>query len=397
MNVDSAEYGNITASFLREYAQARRAGMKPPPPAARRLLRGWLRRVLAGSWTHGGYLNWDTGFGFRRWHQAKKFGLSQQALIGIATAPQLAPWPRAPRWANSMLDRGFELYERELGDGDPPGLLFGVHARPEPVESSRLALTRMESNAARAVAAGLGEARTAVPPPLYAFDPDTGRLAVTTPAYNTAVVPSSRGAFPYGGIDLARLYDARQRPVGGIGGRPPESFGLLVRDVSGRRVFASQLHDRGRLWLTRAPSGVRASASAWTGRAYAGAFRDLRAAGIARGRGWVARVSHRFTTDFLETSWRLRGPRARVRVFVDVLFPTGSAGATIDAELRDGSVRRVGAVRFPLRDVVRFRVGGYRMEPRSRPRGASVHLLMSRPQSSAPDPGPTLAIQLVRA
>jgi hypothetical protein len=233
---------------------------------------------------------------------------------------------------------------------------------------------------------------------MYAFDPDTGRLAVTTPAYNTAVVPSSRGAFPYGGIDLARLYDSAQRPVGGIGGRPPASFGLLVRDISGRRVFASQLHDTGRLWLTRAPSGVRASASAWTGRAYAGPFRDLRAAGIARGRGWVGRVSHRFTRAFVDTGWRLRAaPGAgRGRASVDVLFPTGSRGATVDAELRDGSVRQVGSVRFPLRDVVRLRVGGYTVIPRSHPRGATVHVLDPRPQSSAPDPGPTLAVQLVR-
>src|SRR5215213_2318518 len=48
MNTDSAEYANITASFTREYAQARRAGMPPPSPAARRLLRQWLMRVLAG-------------------------------------------------------------------------------------------------------------------------------------------------------------------------------------------------------------------------------------------------------------------------------------------------------------------------------------------------------------
>ena len=39
MNVDSAEYANIVASFPRFYAQARRAGMAPPSPAARRLLR----------------------------------------------------------------------------------------------------------------------------------------------------------------------------------------------------------------------------------------------------------------------------------------------------------------------------------------------------------------------
>jgi hypothetical protein len=256
----------------------------------------------------------------------------------------------------------------------------------------------MESDAARAIAAGLGSARAVEPPPLYSFDPDTGRLAVTTPAYNTAVVPSSRGAFPYGGIELARFYDSLQRPVGGIGGRPPSAFGLLVRDISGRRVFASQLHDRGRLWLTRAPHGVSASASAWNGRAYAGAFHDLRARGISRGGGWVARVSHRFTASWVETSWQARrSSPGSARATMDVLFPTGSRDASVVAEMRDGRSVRVGSVRMALRDVARFRVGGYVVVPRSRPRGATVHVLHPRPQSSQPTPGPTLAIQLVRA
>jgi hypothetical protein len=397
MNVDSAEYANITASFAREYAQARHAGMRPLPGRDARLLRAWLGRVLTGYWTHAGYMNWDTGFGFRRWHQAKKLAISQQALIGIATAPQLAPFPHAGEWAKWILDRGFEFYERQLGDGAPPGLFFGVHKLPQPIESARLALVRMESNAARAVDAGLGSARAVEPPPLYAFDPDTGRLAVTTPTYNTAVVPSSRGAFPYGGVDLARLYDGRQTPVGGIGGRPPASFGLLVRDISGRHVFASQLHDEGRLWLTHAPSGVRASTSAWTGRAFTGPFRDLRARAIARGGGWAARVWHRFTRQWVETLWRVSRAGARGRATVDVLFPTGVRDAAVVAELRGGGERRVGTVRFPLARVARFRVGGYVVVPRSRPRGAMVHVLQPRPQASAPNPGPTLAIQLVRA
>jgi len=403
MNTDSAEYASITASFTREYAQARRAGMPPPSPAARRLLRQWLMRVLAGYWTHGGYVNWDTGFGFRRWHQSKKFGLSQQALVGMATAPGLEPSPNAPAWAKWMLDRGFDFYERQLARADdvPPGLFFGVNAVPQPAESARLALARMSSNAARAVAAGLGSAPSKEPPPLYAFDPDTGRLAVTTPDYNTAVVPSSRGAYPYGGIDLARLYDGRQEVAAGIGGRPPASFGLLVRDISGRQQFASQLPDRGRLHLTQAPHGVRASTSAWTGRAYAGPFQDLRAAGSARGSGWLARTSHRFTSFFVQTTWTLTRAGARGRATVDVLFPSWGSDAEVEAVLGDGSIRRIGTVRVPLRTVSYLRItsryGAYVVLPRTRPRGATVHLLIPRAQSSAPLAGPTLAVQLVRA
>jgi hypothetical protein len=402
MNTDSAEYANITASFTREYRQARRAGMPAPSPGARRLLREWLLRVTAGYWTHGGYVNWDTGFGFRRWHQSKKLGLSQLALLGIATSPGLAARRDQPAWAKWMLDRGFDFYERQLErNGDvPPGLFFGVHKLPQDALSERLALTRMSSNATRAVAAGLGSMRAKEPPPLYSFDPDTGRLAVTTPDYNTAIVPTSRGAFPYGGIDLARLYDGRQEVAAGIGGRPPAAFGLLVRDISGRRVFATQTADRGRLWLTQAPRGVRARASAWTGRAYAGPFQDLRARGIARGGGWTGRTSHRFTSFFVQTTWSLTRTGAGGRASVDVLFPSWGADASVAAVLRGGEARRVGDVRIPLRRIthllVQSRNSTYLVLPRSRPRGATVHLLHPKPQSSAPLAGPTLAVQLAR-
>ena len=184
----------------------------------------------------------------------------------------------------------------------------------------------MTSNAARAIAAGLGSARAKEPPPLYAFDPDTGRLAVTTPDYNTAIVPSSRGAFPYGGIDLARLYDGRQEVAAGIGGRPPASFGLLVRDISGRRTFASQLPDQGRLRLTQAPHGVRARALRVDGPRVRrpvpgparGRDRARRAAGLAA-RATASRTSS------CRRRWTLRRTGARGRATVDVLFPSWGA------------------------------------------------------------------------
>src|SRR5215217_2354608 len=86
-----------------------------------------------------------------------------------------------------------------------------------------------------------GSRRRAVEPPaLYAYDPDIGRLAVTTPTYNTAIIAVSGGAFPYGGIELARLFDGRQEVAANIGGRAPTAFGLLVRDGAGHRLLSTQ-------------------------------------------------------------------------------------------------------------------------------------------------------------
>jgi hypothetical protein len=183
-NVESAEYANIVWTFAQHYAAARRAGMPRPRPEVLRLFREWGRRVVAGYWTHGGYLNWDTGFGFKRWHQAKKLSLAQGALIGLATVRELEPSSRRRRWAKWLLDRTLQRYlawADECRDGLPPPLFFGVNRVPQRPCDARLAAARVQANAARAADAGLGRLRSERPPALYAFDPDTGRLAVTTP------------------------------------------------------------------------------------------------------------------------------------------------------------------------------------------------------------------------
>ena len=402
MNVDSPEYANIVASFTRFYEQGRRAGMPALTGARRRLARRWLTRLLAGYWTHGGYLNWDTGFGFERWHQAKKLGLSQQALIGIASAPSLAPDPRARGWARWLLDRGLALYERtaQRAGGLAPGLFFGVSVVPESIGSTRLAAARIQSNAARAAAAGLEAIPAERPPSMYAFDPDNGRLAVTTPAYNTAIVAVNRRAFPYGGIELARLFDGAQRPVGGIGGRPPAAFGLRVRDAAGRTLLVTQLAKRAGgtpLRLVEAPSGAGATAAASASRAYAGSFRRLKATGTVTSSGLSARTTHRFTPSFVETRWSVRGAGLGRRI-VDVRFPSwGSRSATVWAIARDGHRRRVG--RDPLRSGriaylhVRSAHGGYVVLPAGGER-FSVSAMRPARQDSAPNPGPALSVRL---
>src|SRR5689334_3313612 len=219
MNVDSAEYANIVLTFVRFYDQARRAGMPPLPASSKRLMHAWIERALSGYWTHGGYLNWDSGLGFRRWHQAKKLGLAQEALIGLAASRSLLPSPRWGAWSKTLLDRSLAFYDRLVAreDAIPAPVLFGVHVVPQGLGSALLAAARVEANAARAVDAGLDARAGSEPPPLYAFDPDIGRLAVTTPAYNTAIVAVNQRAFPYGGLDLARLFDARQDVAADIG------------------------------------------------------------------------------------------------------------------------------------------------------------------------------------
>ncbi|MDA0180387.1 hypothetical protein OJ997_08780 [Solirubrobacter phytolaccae] len=412
-NVDSAEYANIVLTFTRFYDQARRAGMPALPAGSRSLAHEWIKRVISGYWTHSGYMNWDSGLGFDRWHQGKKFGLTQEALIGVATGAQsLLPGAEWARYSKYMLDRGFDFYARVAGrssGGVPDPLFFDVNKVPQGVGSARLAVARVMANAARAIDAGMGSMRGTEPPALYAFDPDIGRLAVTTPKYNTAIVAVNQNAFPYGGLDLARLFDGAQEVAANVGGRPPASFGLMVRDVAGRRVAASQV-GRSRvvpgvrpLTLLKAPRGVGAVSSASVGRAYAGAFTDLRATGAVSARGLLMRVTHRFTRDFIQTAWTATRRSGSARYTADVLFPSyGGKAARIVAVLRDGSSVAVGSKLVPLASVkylwVRSERSGYVVVPvGTRPAGAGVHTIRAAAQSSDPRPGPTAAIQIARA
>ena len=60
------------------------------------------------------------------------------------------------------------------------------------LDGTMMVSARMAANAARAVTLGLGSMRAPEPPPFYAFDRDTRRLAVSTPRYSTAVIPDNR-------------------------------------------------------------------------------------------------------------------------------------------------------------------------------------------------------------
>jgi hypothetical protein len=390
-NLDSAEYANMTLHFLSFYDEAVAAGMAPVPLGDRRLLRGWVRRDLFGYWLHSGFLNWDTGLSYRRWMKGKTWAYALQGLLTIASSPAFHNDPRYGPWAKAIFDGALDFYARQ---GPPEGgsALFGVEPEEDVLGDARMTAARMAANAARAVTAGLGRMASAVPPPFYAFDPDVGRLAVSTPRYGTALVVVNRGAVPYGGIELARLYDAEGDPIGGIGARPPAAFGVQVRDARGRHVLATGagLH---------APQGDRPPLRVRGADAPAGPFRGtLEATGRRRSRELEVTARHRFSAASIESAWTVRRRTGRRRLAVGVTFPSWGTGALIDAELRNGTVVPLG--RVPLRDVRRFHVrstnGGYTVEPLGARRGRAKAIAVA-PQRSAPSPGPTLRITLRRA
>jgi hypothetical protein len=408
-NVDSAEYATIVCGALLVYGQARNAGMAELRGDQLVRMRAWVDRVLCGYWTHGGYLNWDTGLGFRRWHQIKKPPLSQQSLLAIALSPRFQPTPAHGRWAKYFFDRGLALFDRLTSEGTalPPAVMFDVTRTPSAESDPQLAVARMQANAAQACVFGLSRVRAEEPPPLYAYDPDIGRLAITTPTYNTAVIAVNQGSFPYGGLELARLFDGDQRVAATIGGRPPASFGVVVRDRRSGRETCTQ---RGRfrpdlehppLRLVEAPYGAVAHPGAYPRHAYAGAFKRLEAAGSTIGPGVEIHTRHHFTANFIQTWWRVLPEHGHGAHDVEVLFPSTGADTAVAVTLRDGrQVALAGSAKVRLADIAWLHIGGsecgYVVVPRSRDLPGHARIARPQAQSSAPHAGPTVVFDLIR-
>jgi hypothetical protein len=375
-NFDSPEYAHIVASALQHYPAARAAGMAALPERDRARLRRWVTRLLLGSWTHAGYLNWDTGLGRARWHSGQYWAFAQQGLLAIAAAPEFWSRPEYGRWAKALFDNGLRLYARwgdDNGGGIAPKLPFDVSSdhRDHDLYASRIA-----ANAMRALSLGLGSAPSADPPPLYSFDRETGRLAVTTPRYSTAIVPDNRGAFDYGGIELARLYGPDQRVAATTGGRPPAAFGVVIRDRAGRALLASQggrTRTRIRLLDRAAP---------------AGSFRRLRATGSVTRNGLRITTTHRFEPDTITVRWEIRCRRECANREIEVQLPTWGD----DAVIRTAAGTPLTAP-APLAGVLELG-GRYTVAPLAAPPGAVMLPRPTAPQRTVPHPGPTLAIRL---
>jgi hypothetical protein len=409
VNLDSPEYANIVVHAIQHYGLARRRGARGLPARKMRLMRAWVTRLLAGAWTHAGYLNWDTGHGRGRWHSGQYWVFAQQGLQAIAVAPQFWARPEYGRWAKALFDRGLILYARladEAGQAIAPVRPFGVRAGHEEQESFS---TRVLANAARAIAMGLGSMPAEDPPPLYSYDYDSGRVAVSTPRYSTAIIPVNHGAFPYGGIDPARLFGAGQRVAANVGGTPPNAFGIVVSDSAGREVLASQRprrHGRPPLRIVSSPVGRIRRPRAYPARPYAGPFSEIQAVGARAARGVRVEASHRFLPESIESGWRVTCARGCASRRVRAHFPTWGDDAVIDVVRRDGSRVRLGGpgadpdARVRLAEAERIELGrgergGYTLVPQGGPDGAVLTATAARPQRTNPDPGPRLDIELV--
>jgi hypothetical protein len=407
INLVSPEYANIVAQALQYYDFAVRRGMRPLPGHDVRLIRAWVSRILGGYWTHAGYLNWDTGLGKSRWNSAQYWAFAQEGLQALTISQRFWPRQEYGRWTKDLFDRGLLLYLRlanQAGTPIAPSKMWGITSDMEEYDCYT---TRIMANAARAIAFGMGSMPATDPPPLYSFDYDTGRLAVSTPTYSTALVPYNRGAFPYGGLDPVRLFGAGQQPVGSLGGVPPEAMGVVVRNSAGKELLATSrsLHTGvGRpLSLIASPRGKVTRPRAYPVKPYAGPFTRLEAVGSVRRGPLTITAHHTFTAGSILSRWRVACENARCDDRIILHFPAYGTDAAIDAVLHGGErVRLAGPGADPARvvtagEVARLVLGtqpGYSIEFSVIQAAAELKVVDANKQKTNPTPGPTLAIEL---
>ncbi len=401
-NLDAAEYSNETIDAVRHYSQALAAGMEPLAGSALEVLRAWAWRALYGYWTHAGYLNWDTGLGSKRRYIGKVFALAQQGLLAIASTPVLQRTSTMGAHARWLFERGLDLYER-WSDEDPVGLAppvqFGDRAHPQSEESRILFAARIASNAAQAIHLGLCGVGSAEPPPMYSFDPDTQRLAVSTPSYSTAIVVHNHDAVPYGGLDLSRLFDSRQRPVGSIAGQGIANFLASVRDPGGRIVLDTQMGaDASMSILARAADGslrsVGPQSEPYPELPYAGPMRSVLASGrVVSTDAWIE-TRHELMARVIHLRWIMAPPAGGGW---QIALPSYGKDAQIVLELDAARVTlKPGVQGPPLREIERIVMqsaqGSYSVQPFGDSPDGRLSLAYVSPDSGASVAGPSLLI-----
>ncbi len=385
-----SEYGNILLTVLGSYDAAVAHGMRPLPGSLVNVARRWQTRVLYGDWTHAGYLNWDTGLGFERWHLRRYWGWAAEGLITIATARRLRASAAVAGQAKQTLDAALRLYLRFRSDPSSGSLStsFGVLSpAADAVGDRSLVPARFAAIAARAATAGLGAAAaTPTAPAVYGYDPDVSRLAVSTVRYSAAIVAPST-LVGNGGAELSRLYDSTGQPVSGTGGSGPSltSFGLRV--TRGNRVLAET--QPGRAWPAHAAT-LRAGVAAGGSR-----FTTLRSIAAVAGIGAVkVRVEHAFDVDGIRVRHTVLGARGATAT---LRFPAyGLAAFTSRGGF--GPETPIPPAGLPAGHTLHVQLlsgRGYTIHfSRPLPAGSTVKVVNARPARSAPRTTRTMVVDV---
>ncbi|MEH3054025.1 MAG: hypothetical protein PGN13_08485 [Patulibacter minatonensis] len=342
--VGAAEYANLVRSALGWYGEARRRGMAPLPAWALHRLARWSQQVLMGTWTHAGYLNWDTGLGVKRKHLRQYWGFALDAMVRGSRPGAIGGDATNRGFARSVAARGAELFARTAwnGTGGLPGpTSFGaVNGFPEATGNDataplRFAIAELER---REVLADVSPLRPGL---VASHDSTAGRLAITTPAYNTAIIRSGPGS--EGGLEPTRLFDGLQRPLAPLSADAFVGPSPGVRLLKGEgRVLADTQPGTGHGLPVTSALTVAPQRTNRTDR-----YASYAATGRTAKQGARITVAHRFSQRTISTRYALH-PGTATRFVERLPIWGGAATVRVLAGATDDLRRTRGPLRLEL-------------------------------------------------
>lgn len=386
--VDTSEYANIALGALAHLDQAGSVGMAPLPATVHSTLQRWMRRVVYGSWTASGYLNWDSGKGIDRIHLTQYWLLALRgfgtALEGSRNSGLLSDQQPVAR---QMAAQAMELYRRralEHGSVILPASSFGFNGSSLVSDTfdGTTGTARFASTASELALLGLEPRANRKSNPMrdaYSHDASLGRLAVTTSRYATAVVRPWSG-LRSGGIEPSRIIDARGRAVTGLGGQTAGTLALSLT-AGGGQVLTTQ------------PGRYRSSQSALrVPKAVVDHSATLRKPLVVTATDSAASVAfdleHRFDAKSIATRYRLDN-RRKQRVEATLRVPT--YGSRIPGSLRVGQRFSHATLTRGLQ-VTSPDGGRFTVRFAGLPKAARGKVMRGTKQIGNPDPGPELRI-----
>lgn len=387
--VDTSEYANIALGALAHLDQAGSAGMAPLPATVHSTLQRWMRRVVYGTWTESGYLNWDSGKGVDRIHLTQYWLLALRgfgtAMDGSRRSGLLADQRPVAR---RMAAQAMALYRRraiEHGSVILPASSFGFDGSALVSESfdGTTGTARFASTASELALRGLeprGTRKSDRMPDAYSHDASLGRLAVTTKRYATAIVRPWSG-LRTGGLEPSRIIDARGRAVTGLGGATEGTLALSLSS-RGTEILTTQ---PGRYRSTqsklRVPRGVVDKSATLRS--------PLRVTATDAALDLRLELEHRFDERSISTRYRIDNGR---KGGVNAIMRVPTYGSRITGTLRVG--QRMSRTTLQKGIKVTSPDGGrFTVRFSGLPRTARGLVVKGTRQTGNPDPGPELLVK----
>lgn len=386
--VDTSEYANIALGALAHLDQAGSVGMAPLPATVHSTLQRWMRRVVYGSWTASGYLNWDSGKGIDRIHLTQYWLLALRgfgtALEGSKSSGLLSDQQPVAR---QMAAQAMALYRRralEHGSVILPASSFGFAGSSLVSDNfdGTTGTARFASTASELALLGLeprSNRKSNPMPDAYSHDQSLGRLAITTSRYATAVVRPWSG-LRSGGIEPSRIIDARGRAVTGLGGQTAGTLALSLTAGGGQVLTTQPGRYRSSQSMLRVPKGVvDRSATLRT---------PLKVTATDTAASIAFDLEHRFDAKSIATRYRLDN-RRKQRVEATLRVPT--YGSRISGSLRIGQRFSHATLTRGLK-ITSPDGGRFTVRFAGLPKAARGTVARGTKQIGNPDPGPELRI-----